>query len=188
MNKKVLAAGFVVVAPLVLVLANGFRFDPRSIDSPLVRKPAPSFTLAPLGGGVPVSVAGLRGKPVVINFWATWCVPCQQEHGELLRASRTWEGRAAFLGVVYQDEPAKIDAWLDRMGRGYPQLVDTGSSVAMAFGVYGVPETYVVDGAGTIAHKYTGPVTSDIVGACLDAVTAGKDAAATLAACNGEAS
>ena len=188
MNKKVLVAGLVVVAPLILVLANGFRFDPRAIDSPLVRKAAPSFALAPLGGGAPVSLAGLRGKPVVINFWATWCVPCQQEHGELLRASQDWAGRAAFLGVVYQDEPAKIDAWLTRMGRGYPQLVDTGSSVAMAFGVYGVPETYVIDGAGTIAHKYTGPVTSALVGACLGAVTAGKDATTTLAVCNGEAS
>jgi cytochrome c biogenesis protein CcmG/thiol:disulfide interchange protein DsbE len=158
MNKKVLLAGALLVVPLLAVLAAGFGKDPRAIDSPLVGKPAPAFTLLPLDGGAPVSLATLRGKPAVVNFWATWCQPCQAEHADLVAAAQRWEGRASFLGVVYQDTPEKIRAWLGARGGAYPTLIDQGSAVAIAFGVYGVPETYLLDGQGVIRHKITGPV------------------------------
>jgi cytochrome c biogenesis protein CcmG/thiol:disulfide interchange protein DsbE len=153
----VLGLGLAIVLPLVAVLANGFRHDPREFDSPLVEKAAPDFALTSTDGQ-PVKLAELRGKPVVVNFWATWCVPCQQEHPYLLAAARKWSDRAHFLGVVYQDTPEKIDAWLAKHGEAYPTLVDEGSRTAIAWGVYGVPETYVIDAGGVIRHKFVGPV------------------------------
>lgn len=168
MNVKVLVVGALVVVPLVLVLASGFQHDPHSISSPLVGKPAPDFSLGAIGADAPVQLASLRGKPVVVNFWATWCVPCQKEHAGLLQVSRMFAGKVQFYGVVYQDEPAKIQEWLGRHGAGYPTLVDEGSRAAIAFGVYGVPETFVVDAAGLIAHKFTGPVDPNQLAALLD--------------------
>jgi cytochrome c biogenesis protein CcmG/thiol:disulfide interchange protein DsbE len=158
MNTKVLIAGALVVVPLVAVLAMGFQHDPRAIDSPLIDKPAPAFALATVDATGTVALESLRGKPVVVNFWATWCEPCKAEHPALQALARAWSGRASFVGVVYQDTPDKIVAWLGRMGSAYPTVVDTGSTVAMAWGVYGVPETYVLDSSGVIRHKITGPV------------------------------
>jgi cytochrome c biogenesis protein CcmG/thiol:disulfide interchange protein DsbE len=157
-NLGVWFGGLAVTAPLVLVLALGFQNDPRSIDSPLLGKPAPDFTLSPIDGTAPVRLSELRGKPAVVNFWATWCEPCKAEHRTLVAVSRRLAGQVNFLGVVYQDEPAKIQAWLDRMGSAYPQLVDVGSKAAIAFGVYGVPETYIVNAEGVVTYKFTGPV------------------------------
>lgn len=174
MNKGVLAVGAVLVLPLLYVLAKGFEHDPRQIDSPLLDRAAPVFALAPVGGGPVVSLASLRGKPAVVNFWATWCEPCKAEHADLQAAARAWEGRASFVGVVYQDTPEKIDAWLARMGSAYPTLVDTGSAVAMAYGVYGVPETYVIDAQGTIREKITGPIDPAALDARLRALSEGR--------------
>lgn len=173
MNVRVLLLGLALAVPLFVVLALGFGHDPRAIESPLVGKPAPTFTLAPLEGGAPVRLDSLRGAPVVVNFWATWCVPCQQEHGELQAAARRWRDRARFVGVVYQDQPEKIRAWLARMGVVGITLVDVGSQVALAYGVTGVPETFVLDAAGVVAHKFTGPVTAAELDAHLSALTGG---------------
>lgn len=168
MNVKVLALGALVTVPLVVVLASGFQHDPHSIASPLVGKPAPDFSLTALGASAPTQLSALRGKPTVVNFWATWCVPCQQEHAGLLQVSKLFADRVNFFGVVYQDEPAKIEAWLGRHGAGYPTLVDEGSRAAIAFGVYGVPETFVIDATGVIVHKFTGPVDPNQLADMLD--------------------
>ncbi len=158
MNRKVLAAGLAVVLPLVVVLLIGLGRDPRVVRSPLVGREAPPFALRPVGGGAPVSLADLRGKPVVVNFWATWCVPCLQEHGALVSAARAWEGRAHFLGIVYQDEESAIVRFLERHGSAYPSLVDEGGRTAIAFGVYGVPETFFISPDGTVVEKFMGPL------------------------------
>jgi cytochrome c biogenesis protein CcmG/thiol:disulfide interchange protein DsbE len=168
MNTKVLALGALVTVPLIAVLAAGFQHDPHEIASPLVGRPAPDFSLVPLGGDAPVQLSALRGTPAVVNFWATWCVPCQQEHPGLLQVAQLYGEKVHFFGVVYQDEPTKIDAWLQRHGSAYPTLVDEGSRAAIAFGVYGVPETFVVDAAGTIVHKFTGPVDPNDLADLLD--------------------
>jgi len=156
-NRIVLLVGALLVVPLLVFLAIGFRFDPRAIDSPLIGQPAPLFELADLDGDV-VSLADLRGTPVVINFWATWCQPCIVEHPVLQAEARRWEGRVRFLGVIYQDQPEPIRSFLARRGTWGPALVDPGSRVAIAYGVYGAPETFVIDPEGRIVDKITGLV------------------------------
>ena len=173
----ILAVGLLMVGVLVAVLASGFQHDPRSITSPLLGKAAPDFTLQALepeasGASATVKLSALRGTPVVINFWATWCIPCQQEHSTLLAAAREFDGVAKFYGVVYQDKPEAIDAWLNARGRAYPTLIDVGSQAAIAFGVYGVPETFVIDKKGIIREKFTGGVTFAGVASLLNTLIA----------------
>lgn len=157
-NLKVWFGGLALVAPMVLVLAMGFQHDPRSIASPLVGKMAPDFELMPLDGTTPVRLSEQRGKVTVVNFWATWCIPCKAEHKTLVAVARRFAGKATFLGVVYQDEPETIRTWLGANGSAYPQLIDVGSKASIAFGVYGVPETFILDATGKITWKFTGPV------------------------------
>jgi len=156
-NPWVLGAGLAVVVPLLAVLVLNLGRDPHSIRSPLVGRAAPAFSLAPVGGGAPVSLASLRGRPVVINFWATWCVPCFEEHAALTAAARTF-GDAQFLGVVYEDDEARTKAFLADRGSSYPALLDPDGRTAIAYGVFGVPETFFIDGAGRIAEKFVGPL------------------------------
>ena len=160
MNKKVLVVGLAVVLPLIALLVLNLERDPHAIPSPLVGRAAPPFTLAPVGGGEPVSLARLQGRPVVLNFWATWCVPCVQEHPLLLSAARQLGEEVQFLGVVYQDEEETARSWLRRRGSSYPSLVDPQSKTAIAYGIIGVPETYFIDPRGTIVAKHIGPLDS----------------------------
>ena len=139
---------------------------------PMIGKPAPDFTLKAIepaadGSEQIVKLSLQKGHPVVVNFWATWCIPCQQEHSTLLAISREFGGAVHFFGLVYQDKPEAIDAWLNSRGRAYPTLIDVGSQAAIAFGVYGVPETFVIDKKGVIRQKFTGGVDYDEVSALL---------------------
>jgi cytochrome c biogenesis protein CcmG/thiol:disulfide interchange protein DsbE len=152
------------------VLALAFQHDPHRIPSPLVGRAAPAFSLEVLGGGTR-TLADLRGKPAVLNFWATWCVPCQDEHPLLVQAARFYDGRVGFAGIVYQDDPSTISAWLGKHGgEGFPTLIDDGGRTAIAYGVYGVPETFVLDATGTIAEKFTGPVSPPRLRELLDSL------------------
>lgn len=169
MNRTVLVVGALIVVPLLVFLAIGFRFDPRSIESPLIGKPAPEFELEDLDGQR-VDLADLGGKPVVINFWATWCQPCVVEHPLLVQASRTYEGRAHFLGIVYQDEPNLIRRFVERRGAWGPSLLDPDSRVAITYGVYGAPETFILDADGTIVRKVTGMLDWDTLSGTLDSL------------------
>jgi len=158
-NRTALIVGVLVITPLLIFLALSFRSDPRDIASPLIDKTAPLFALQDLDGEV-YSLEELRGQPVVINFWATWCQPCIAEHPVLVAASRRYEGRVKFLGVIYNDEPEKIQRLVREMGAWGPSLIDEDLSVAIAYGVYGAPETFFIDAGGTIVQKVTGPVSS----------------------------
>jgi cytochrome c biogenesis protein CcmG/thiol:disulfide interchange protein DsbE len=163
-NARVLVASLAVVLPLLAILVLNLGRDPHSVRSPLVGRPAPAFSLAPAGGGVPMSLDALRGRPVVINFWATWCAPCSQEHAALTQSARALRD-VQFLGVVYEDEEANIQAFLRQRGSAYPSLIDPGGKTAIAFGVFGVPETFFIDGGGRIVEKYVGPLDPDRIAA-----------------------
>jgi cytochrome c biogenesis protein CcmG/thiol:disulfide interchange protein DsbE len=167
-NTRVLIAGLAVVVPLVAVLLLNLGRDPHTIDSPLVGRKAPEFTLHPLDGGAPVTLASLRGRPVVLNFWATWCVPCFQEHPLLVSAARGLGERVHFIGVIYEDSEEQVKGFLARQGIAYPALVDPGSRTAIAFGVFGVPETYFIDAEGRIAAKHVGPLDAESLRAKLE--------------------
>jgi cytochrome c biogenesis protein CcmG/thiol:disulfide interchange protein DsbE len=153
-----LILGAVFVVPLIIFLAISFRFDPRSIDSPLVGREAPTFSLADLDGQVH-RLAESRGRPVVINFWATWCQPCVVEHPVLQAGARRYSGQVDFIGVVYQDEPEKIRRFIRQRGAWGPALIDPGSEVAIAYGVYGAPETFFLNADGVIVERVAGLVT-----------------------------
>lgn len=158
-NKKILYGGLLVLAPILWVFIRGFSLNPNVIDSPLIDQPAPTFELPRLTDGQMVSIDQLRGKPVVLNFWATWCQSCPYEHPYLVRISQTFGSNVQFVGVAYYDKNDAISSWLRRNGGSvYPTLVDIGGKAAIAYGVYGVPETYVIDRDGTVRFKHTGPI------------------------------
>ena len=159
LNARVLGLGLLVAVPLVVVLVMNLGRNPHAIDSPLVGRVAPDFALRPVGGGESVELTALRGRPLGVNFWATWCVPCYQEHPVLTRAARSLGGRAQFLGVVYEDGEDQVRSFLARQGASYPSLLDPDSKTAIAYGIFGVPETYFIDGEGRIAAKFVGPLT-----------------------------
>ncbi len=160
MNWKVLLVGLLLVAPLVWVLNSGFGNDPSYIPCPLIGKPAPRFDLPVLdGNGATLKLSDYLGKPVVVNFWATWCPTCGDEHPELISLSRTYEGRVQFVGIAYLDTEDNLRRWLrSHGGMAFPALIDVGSTAAVAYGVGKLPETYLVDKTGVIRKKYFGAI------------------------------
>lgn len=167
MNRKVLGAGLLVALPLLGILYANLWRDPHAMDSPLVGRPAPPFTLVPIDGSAPFTLDGLRGRPVVLNFWATWCIPCLEEHGALLQAASRVGSEVQFLGVVYEDDKGAVQSFLQDRGKAYPSVMDDGGRTAIAYGVYGVPETYFIDAAGTIVAKQVGPLDGPTIDAYL---------------------
>ena len=161
MNRTVLFVGLFIAVALVLVLAFGFRTDPQAIESPLIGRPAPVFALREVGSGQTISLDQFKGKPVVLNFWATWCGPCYEEHPTLVANARQLQPGVQFLGVVFQDTEDKIQKFLDERGRAYPTVVDDAGKTAIAYGVGGVPETFFLDRSGNIVAKFVGPMTTE---------------------------
>ncbi|WP_149538859.1 DsbE family thiol:disulfide interchange protein [Siccirubricoccus phaeus] len=142
-------------------------YDPRGVPSALIGKPPPDFALPPLDGAErpPLSAADLRapGRPVLVNFFASWCVPCVIEHPQLMRLSR--EG-VPLLGIAYKDKPEDSLGFLRRHGNPFAKLgVDQPGRVAIDWGLYGVPETYLIDKAGIIRWRWAGPITEDTMSA-----------------------
>lgn len=153
----------VVIIPVSLLLAFGFTRDPRALPSALIGKPAPSFSLVTLDGGT-LDSASLRGRPVVVNFWASWCPECKVEHPVLIDGQRRYRDRVAFIGVLYQDRVEDARRYLEEMGdSGYPNLIDAAGALALDFGVTGPPETYFIDAAGLVRYKQWGALTNDVL-------------------------
>ena len=167
MNRTVLIAGIVIFVALVGVLLLNLGHDPSAIDSPLIGKQAPSFALKAVGTGETVDLARLRGKPTIINFWATWCGPCYEEHPTLVKNAQMLGSDVQFVGVVFNDTEQKIQAFLADRGSAYPTLLDESGKTAIAYGVGGVPETFFLDRGGKIVAKYTGPMSTEDIQANL---------------------
>src|SRR5438105_10409031 len=148
MNRTVLTIGLLIVAAIVGVLFLGLGKDPQHIDSPLIGRPAPGFALKAVGRGETIDLAQFRGKPVILNFWATWCRPCWDEHPVLTQNAQMMGDKVQFVGVVFQDEESKITSFLRERGWAYPTLVDERGKTAIAYGVGGVPETFFLDKNG----------------------------------------
>lgn len=159
MNRTVLTVGVVITSVLIGLLFLGLGKNPSEIRSPLIGRAAPAFALREVGTGRNVDIAQLRGKPVVINFWATWCGPCWEEHPVLVAGARG-HSDVQFLGVVFQDTEEKIVGFLEQRGASYPTVVDDRGKTAIAYGVAGVPETFFLDEKGVIVAKYSGPLNS----------------------------
>lgn len=159
----------VAALPVLALLAYGFFLDPRSIPSPLVGRPAAAFTLTAFDGN-PVALETLRGTVVFVNFWASWCNPaCYDEAPVLERAWRTYRERGVVvIGVDMQDTAEAAREFIRRFELTFPNAPDLGGKVAVEYGVYGVPETFFVDRAGTIRHKHVGAVTDEVIRGTLE--------------------
>lgn len=172
---------WLVLLPLVLFLALAGLFftqlesggDPSRIPSALLDKPAPLIPLPPLeglrgpGGPLPgIDLAALKGRPALVNVWASWCGPCRDEHPVLMDLAK--DPRFTLVGINYKDAPENARRFLGQYGLPYAAVgVDPKGRAAIEWGVYGVPETFVLSKDGTIVHKFTGPLTPDKVRATL---------------------
>ena len=150
-----------VFVVLSAFLAIGLKLDPKAVPSPLIGKPAPAFDLPQLAApDRRLAAQDLRGQVWLLNVWASWCVACQQEHPLLVELSKT--GQVKLYGLNYKDKRDDALGWLRRFGDPYLQSVsDTEGLVGIDYGVYGVPETFVIDKQGVIRHKQIGPVTAE---------------------------
>lgn len=146
-----------IVAGLVALLAYGLLTPDPEGGSALLGKPAPTFALEDLGGRTH-ALSAAAGKPAVVNFWASWCVPCRQEAPMLSRVSQELAGRAEFYGVIYNDRPADAQRFNDQYGLIYPALLDPGSKTAISYGVGKLPITFVVDRGGQVVYIKDGPI------------------------------
>ena len=151
------------VVPVLGLLAYGFRVNPHDIPSPLVGRPAAPFVLRTFDGK-DVSLASLRGRVVVLNFWASWCYPaCYEEAPALERSWRAYRDReVSVVGVAIQDRPDAARKFIADFSLSFPNAPDPDGRVSVDYGVYGVPETFFIDRAGRIRLKQTGAVSDDL--------------------------
>ena len=148
----------VIMGPFIWLLAYGFTRDARYIQSPLIGRQAPEFTLV-LFDGNNISLKDLRGKAVLVNFWASWCLECRVEAPGLEAAWQDHKGKnVVFLGVNIQDKEKEARAFLKEFSLSYPNGSDPNQRVAVNYGVWGIPETFFVDPEGRITYKHVGAI------------------------------
>jgi len=185
MNWKRALVAVLAVLPVVLLLAFGMTRDPREIDSPLPGRPAPDFALAvmpttalPSGAEPPstdtVRLADGHGRIRVINYYASWCLACRDEHPVLTALAPRYAARGVdFYGILYKDRPSDMRRWIAEMGgQSYPALLDPTTRTAIDYGLYGVPETFFIATDGRVVKKHIGPVTHAVLTRTLDSLLA----------------
>ncbi|NJD27142.1 MAG: TlpA family protein disulfide reductase [Chloroflexi bacterium] len=161
-RRLVIAAWLVAgVAALVVFLTVNVGRPAGPVDTPIVGRPAPAFDLDTLAGGR-LSLAQLRGSAVVLNFWASWCIPCREEAPLLTAADATYGPRGVrVIGVVYQDSADNARDFMRRYGQTYPGLLDPSGRTAIDYGVFGIPETFFIDASGVVRSRQVGALTAD---------------------------
>lgn len=181
MNWKRALLAPAIAIPVIALFAWGLTRDPGYIKSPLPGHEAPDFALAVFAPGqAPIArspgdtirLDSLRGQIVVVNFWASWCLGCRDEHADLTAtALRYADSPVRFVGVLYMDQQPNALKWISEMGgQSYPTVDDPRSRMAIDYGLYGVPETFILDAEGKVAHKQTGPITSDVLVRIVDSL------------------
>ena len=160
MKKFLIPIGLFVL--LGFLLGYGLKLDPRKIPSPLVNKPLPAFSLPTLEDPKKlITNADLRGRVVMINVWASWCVACKQEHPLLLELAQ--RKQIPIIGLNYKDKPADAFKVLETEGNPYDTIiVDASGRTGIDWGVYGVPESFILDKQGVIRYKQIGPITPEV--------------------------
>ena len=148
---------------LVIFLGIGLNRDPREVPSPLINKPAPAFEVAQLAQPTKTfSSASMKGQVWILNVWASWCVACREEHPVLVELAKS--GVAPVIGLDYKDKREDALSMLQRQGDPYMlSAFDGNGRVGIDYGVYGVPETYIIDQAGIIRFKHIGPITMQVL-------------------------
>lgn len=168
------ALGTVVLA---VVLASRFGADPQLVPSPLLGQPAPGFELETVDGTGSVRLGDYEGRIVVVNFFGSWCLECIREHDDFLAASDAFgPGGVRFILINYLETPERSAAYLDRAGRSEftDYLDDQRSRTAIAYGVFGIPETFFIDETGTVVGKVIGEINAVTLGATIDAIRRGE--------------
>jgi len=150
-------------AGLVVFLAIGLGRDPHEVPSPLINKPAPAFQLPQVHESTKTfSAQEMRGKVWLLNVWASWCVSCREEHSLLLELARS--GEVPLYGLNYKDQRNDAISWLNELGNPYLlSAADLDGRVGIDYGVYGAPETYLIDRDGVIRFKHVGPLTPAVI-------------------------
>lgn len=163
MKRPMMLVPALVFAVMAVLLAVGLNLNPREVPSPLVGKPVPDFELTRLKDpGATFANTDLTGRVSLLNVWATWCVSCRAEHEVLMALAKT--GEVDIYGLNYKDERQAAMRWLQVYGDPYvANAFDGDGRVGIDWGVYGTPETFVIDGDGVIRHKVIGPLSVDIV-------------------------
>ena len=161
-GRPILAVLLVIaVVALVALLTVSVGRPAGPVDTPIVGRPAPAFDLETLDGGR-LSLADLRGSAVVLNFWASWCIPCREEAPLLTAAAADYGSKGLrVVGVVYQDSSESARDFMGRYGQTYPGLLDPDGRTAIDYGVFGIPETFFIDASGIVRARQVGAVTVD---------------------------
>lgn len=167
-----------LTAVLAVALASRFGTDPAMSESPLLGRPAPALTLPRLVGEGQVALDDYRGDIIVVNFFASWCLECRIEHDALVASAESFADRGVtFVGVAFQDDPVDSLRFLQELGisAATEYVIDEGSRAAIAFGVFGIPETYFIDPSGTVVGRIIGPTDALTLGSAIDAIRRGED-------------
>jgi cytochrome c biogenesis protein CcmG/thiol:disulfide interchange protein DsbE len=163
MRTRRLVITFLVIAPILALLAFGFTRDAKYIRSPLLAKPAAPFTVT-LFDGKKVALEDLRGKAVFLNFWASWCTPCRDEARDLEAAwQKVKDKDRVFLGVALQDKDKDSREFLKEFDVTYPNGKDESGKIAVDYGTWGIPESFFIDPQGRITYKHVGGIRAALV-------------------------
>ena len=156
----------VLIVIIVFILLLGYALFGSKVatkTSPLIGKKAPDFTLT-LFDGKELKLSDFKGKTVLLNFWASWCIPCRQEARALENSWQIYKDKdVVFIGVNVWDDNSNALKYMNKFGGGYPHGTDPEEEIQVAYGVGGVPETFFIDPSGTIRDKFTGPLTEQII-------------------------
>jgi len=166
----------ILLAGVIVLAVNLADTEPRASTSPLINQPAPGFDLPRLDGAGQVNLADYRGKIVMVNFFASWCIECRLEHPDLTAAANTLVDEVQFIGITYLDTPADANAFLDELGRATTAeyLFDEPGFAAIEYGLFGVPETFFLDETGIVVAKITGPANLGLILGIVEDIKAGN--------------